>query len=220
MKKLFSGVAALILLALSQSQNAQAGTLTIDAGLPSFQPNSAFTDNSITAVLLHNPPGVMGDVVRLLGDSKIAPAAQSPTIMVGGNFSANSGDLFSVVYNFTVNLATATPINLTIGAQTLVDGVEQSFTTVLAITPGVGHYQGTITGPLFSLATSGLWKGQLIFDFTGANGANNPDPGGLLLRLRAVDFQLASVPEPSSFVFLGLGMAALAFLALRRRQAA
>ncbi len=218
MKTLLSGIAAALLLSLPSFANA--GTLTINDGAPSFIPESSFTDNDITAVLLHNPPGVMGDVVRLLGDSQVAPAAESPRILIGGDFSANAGDLFSVIYDFTINLATPDPITLTIGASTIIDGVQQTFNTVLNITPGVGHYQGQIDGPLFTLATSGLWKGRLFFNFTTADGTTNPNPGGLLLKLRAVDFQLASVPEPSSYVFLGMGIAALGFVALRRRQTA
>lgn len=218
MKTLLSGIATALLLSLPSF--ASAGTLTIDAGLPSFLPNSSFTDNSITAELLHNPPGVMGDVVRLKGDSMVAPANTAPQITIGGDFSANSGDLFSVIYNFNVNLGTTNPILLTIDLQTIVDNVQQTFSTVLTITPGNGHYQGQINGPLFSLATSGLWKGHLTFNFTAADGSNNPNPGSLLLKLRAVDYQLASVPEPSSYVFLGLGIAALAVVALRRRQIA
>ncbi|MEO7724515.1 MAG: PEP-CTERM sorting domain-containing protein [Chthoniobacterales bacterium] len=217
MKTLLFGIAAAL---LSLPSLTNAGTLTIHDGAPSFLPESSFTDNDITAVLLHNPPGVMGDVVRLLGDSQVAPAAESPRILIGGDFSANAGDLFSVIYDFTVNLATPDPITLTIGAATIVDGVQQIFNTVLTVTPGVGHYQGQIDGPLFTLATSGLWKGRLFFNFTTADGATNPNPGGLLVKLRAVDFQLASVPEPSSYVFLGMGIAALGFVALRRRQAA
>ena len=160
----------------------------------------------------------MGDVVRLLGDSLVDPAVESPRILIGGDFSANAGDLFSVIYDFTINLATADPITLTIGAQTIVDGVEQTFNTVLNITPGVGHYQGQIDGPLFTLATSGLSKGRLFFDFTTADGTTNPNPDGLLLRLRAVDYQLAAIPEPSTYALLGAGIVALAIAARRRRR--
>src|SRR5580765_8187710 len=99
----------------------QAGTLTIDNG-PSFRPGSAFTDNDIEAVLLHNPGGVMGDVVRLYGDSYVAPAAPSPRIALGGELSANAGDLFSVIYDFTVDLKSPTPITLSLAAQTLIAG--------------------------------------------------------------------------------------------------
>ncbi|HEY3664241.1 MAG TPA: PEP-CTERM sorting domain-containing protein [Chthoniobacterales bacterium] len=215
MKTLLSGIATALLLSLANK--ASAGTLTIDSGLPSFLPESSFTDNSITAQLLHNPPG---DVVRLLGNSMVAPANPDPQIAIGGDFSANPGDLFSVIYNFNVVLGTTDPINLTIDASTIVDNVMQTFSTVLTITPGNGHYQGQINGPLFSLATSGLWKGHLTFSFTAADGSDNPLPGNLLLKLRAVDYQLASVPEPSSYVFLGLGLATLAVVALRRRQIA
>ncbi len=217
MKSLLSGIAAAF---LSFASVASAGTLTIQDGLPSFLPGSSFTENSITADLLHNPPGVMGDVVRLLGDSLVDPAPEAPRILIGGDFSANAGDLFSVIYDFTINLATAEPITLTIGAQTIVDGVEQTFNSVLVVTPGIGHYQGQIDGPLFTLATSGLWKGRLFFNFTSANGTTNPNPDGLLLRLRAVDYQLAAIPEPSTYALLGLGIAALVMVGRRRRQSA
>lgn len=211
-------MAAALLLALASV--ASAGTLTIEDGLPSFRPGSSFTDNSITADLLHNPPGVMGDVVRLLGDSQVTPAAESPRIMIGGEFSANAGDLFSVIYDFRINLNAPDPITLTIGARTIVEGVQQTFTSVLVVTPGIGNYQGQINGPLFSLATSGLWKGRLFFNFTTANGASKPNPDCLLIRLRAVDYQLAAIPEPSSCILFGLGIALLAVVARLRRQSA
>jgi hypothetical protein len=214
-----SGIAAAILLSALAS-GASAGTLTINKG-PSFLPGSSFTDNDIAAVLLHDPPGVMGDVVRLFGDSMVAPATEAPRILIGGNFSANAGDLFSVIYDFTVNLNTPTPITLTLGAQTVVAGVRQTFSTLITLNPGLQHYQGQISGPLFSLATSGLWKGRLLFNFSApTDGTGNPDPGNLIIRLRAVDYQLASIPEPSSIVFLGIGIAALAIFVLRRRQIA
>ncbi len=134
MKKLLSGLAAALL--LSFANLAGAGTLTIHDGQPSFQPESSFTDNDISADVFHNPPGVMGDVVRLMGDSQVAPAAESPRILIGGDFSANAGDLFSVIYDFTINLGTPDPITLTIGASTIVDGVQQIFNTVLDRDPG------------------------------------------------------------------------------------
>jgi hypothetical protein len=215
---LLSRIAVAVLLALASS--ARAGTLTINNG-PSFQPGSSFTDNDITAILRHDPPGVMGDVVRLFGNSMVAPADEVPRILLGGNFSANAGDLFSVIYDFTVNLNSPTPITLTLGAQTIVAGVQQTFNTLITLAPGLQHYQGQISGPLFSLATSGLWKGYLFFNFSApAGGAENPDPGNLIVRLRAVDYRLASIPEPSSLVFLGMGSTALAVFALRRRRLA
>lgn len=199
---------------------ATAGTLTIENG-PSFAPPSSFTDNSIAAELLHNPAGLDGDVVRLYGDSMVAPAMDPPSIMIGGNFAADSSDLFSVVYDFTVNLSTPDPITLTIGAQVVVAGVEQTFDTTVVINPGIGHYQGQINGPLFSLATSGTWSGHIFFDLTTPSKAggstDNPDPGNLLIKLRGVDFQLVAVPEPSSVVSLLLGLALLGFVGLRRR---
>ncbi len=43
-----------------------AGTLNITSA-PSFTPGGVFTANDIQAEVLHNPPGVMGDLVRLSG---------------------------------------------------------------------------------------------------------------------------------------------------------
>ncbi|MBA2436627.1 MAG: PEP-CTERM sorting domain-containing protein [Chthoniobacterales bacterium] len=217
MKTLLSGIATALLLSLANSASAR--TLTTDTGMPSFLPNSSFTDNSITAELLQM--NGMADLVHLSGDSMVAPANADPQITIGGDFSANSGDEFDVIYNFNVTLGTTDPILLTIDLQTIVGNVQETFSTVLTINPGFGHYQGKIDGPLFSLATSGLWKGHLTFNFTGADGTNNPDPGNLLVKLRRIDYRLGScIPEPSSYVFLGLGIAAVAVVALRRRQLA
>jgi len=72
----FIGVTALFCAVVDSSS---AGTLTLDEGL-SFRPGSSFTDNDIAAVLLHNPPGVMGDVVRLFGASLVNPDPESPRI--------------------------------------------------------------------------------------------------------------------------------------------
>ncbi len=163
----------------------------------------------------------MGDVVRLYGDSYVAPAAPSPRIALGGELSANAGDLFSVIYDFTVDLKSPTPITLSLAAQTLIAGVKQTFDTLVTLTPGFQHYQGEIDGPLFDLATSGLWRGRLLFNFTAPDGSSeNPDPEKLCLRLRAVDYQLVSIPEPSSLLFLGIGIAALSLFAIHRRRIA
>lgn len=217
---LLAGISAALLFSASQSANA--GLLTIEGG-PSFLPSSSFTENSIEAELLHNPGGLDGDVVRLFGDSKVAPAQESPRIEISGYFDANAGDVFTVSYDFVIDLATSEPINITLGAQAEFSGMTDRFNSTITLNPGVSHYQGTITGTTFALATSGIWKGRLFFNFlspVSGSTTNDPDPGGLLIQIQAVDFQLASVPEPSSYVFLGLGIAALAVVALRRRQIA
>jgi len=200
--------------------SASAGTLTLDVG-PSFRPGSSFTDNDIAAVLLHNPPGVMGDVVRLFGDSLVRPDPDVPTrIVVKGSFSAGPGDLFSIIYDFTVDLRTSAPVALTLAAQTFVAGKKKTFDTLITLNPGVQHLQGRIDGPLFNLATSGLWRGRLFFDFpTSESGSENPDADNLSIQIASVDFQLAAIPEPSSLLLLGIGIAALAFLARRRGNA-
>lgn len=221
MKKspILAGVAAVLLFAFATGANA--GTLTIGYG-PSFLPNRSFIHNSIDAELRHNPAGLIGDVVRLYGDSIVAPAAEYPRILIGGDFSANANDLFSVVYNFTVNLKSPDPITLTLGAQTIIGGAQQTFKTLITINPGFGHYQGQINGPLFALATSGTWNGRLFFDLTtpSASGPGHRRRDHLFLDLKYVDFQLVAVPEPSSLVSLALGLGLVGFLALRRRQVA
>jgi hypothetical protein len=208
---------------IALAATAPAGTLTIDYG-PSFLPNTAFTENSIAAVLLHNPGGLMGDVVRLYGDSKVDPVVETPRILIGGSFAANAGDVFSVGYNFSVNLNSPDPVALTIDARAVVAGVPQTFSTVLTLNPGMGHYQGQINGIVFGLAASGTWNGRLVFNFaTPANpgdsdSPDNPNPGGLILQVKRVDFQLTAVPEPSSYLFFGLGFVALVWMGHRRRR--
>jgi len=222
-RRMKSTVLALVCAAallVSIVESASAGTLTLDVG-PSFRPGSAFTDNDIAAVLLHNPPGVMGDVVRLFGDSRIDPASDSPRIVVKGSFSAGAGDLFSIIYDFTVDLRTADPVNLTLAAQTFVAGKKKTFDTLITLTPGVHQYQGQIDGTLFNLATSGLWRGRLLFDFpTSGSSGENPDANNLSIQIASVDFQLAAIPEPSSLVFLAIGIAALVILRRGRQPIA
>src|SRR4051794_33450982 len=121
MKSTALAIVSIAALIVCRVESASAGTLTLDAE-PSFRPGTAFTDNDIAAVLLHNPPGVMGDVVRLFGDSRIDPAPESPRMVVKGSFSAGAGDLFSIIYDFTVDLRTADPVNLTLAGQTFVAG--------------------------------------------------------------------------------------------------
>ncbi|MGI8431194.1 MAG: PEP-CTERM sorting domain-containing protein [Chthoniobacterales bacterium] len=221
------------------AHHTQAGTLTIGNG-PSFHLPGSFTDNSIDATLLHNPGGLNGDVVRLFGDSMVAQvegqgagfqlgtaherASEAPHINIGGNFSANANDLFSVVYDFDVDLNSPTPITITLGAKIIMGGVTQNFETLIVIMPGNGHYQGTINGPLFSLATSGMWRGFMIFNLDapddGSSTNRHVGDADLIVSLHPVDFRLVAVPEPSSIVSLALGVALLGGFALRRRLAA
>ena len=221
MKKrcLFWGIAASVFLS-GLAAVASAGTLTLDPG-PSFLPNSSFTDNTITDGLRHDPHGMMGDVVRLYRYAMVSPAEESPRILIGGDFSANPGDLFTVVYDFVVNLNSPEPITLTLGGQTTVAGVAETFNTLITLDPGRHRYQGQVNGPAFSLATSGTWKGHLYFNFSTPSSVDRHgvDPGNLIVRLRRVDYRLTAVPEPSSYALLGVGAAALTLLLRRRRIA-
>lgn len=220
MKSTALAIVSIAALVFCRVESAPAGTLTLDVG-PSFRPGTAFTDNDIAAVLLHNPPGVMGDVVRLFGDSLVRPDPESPRIVVKGSFSAGAGDLFSIIYDFTVDLRSPDPVNLTLAAQTFVAGKKKTFDTLITLNPGVQHYQGQIDGTLFNLATSGLWRGRLLFDFptSGSNGGD-PEANNLSIQIASVDFQLAAIPEPSSLLLLGIGIAALTILMRRRRRMA
>jgi len=221
-KKVFLPTVAVGVFLIALAAAASAGTLTIDDG-PSFLPDSAFTQNSIDAVLLHRP---VGDVVRLFGDSKVDPVVQMPSISIDGSYSANAGDVFSVAYNFSVNLNSPDPITLTIDAQAIVSGVPQTFSTVLTLNPGPNRYRGQISGVVFGLAASGTWNGHLIFNFgtlpnSGEGGSpDNPDPGGMILQIKRVDFQLTAVPEPSSYFLFGVGLVAVVWVRLRRRSVA
>lgn len=217
-----SGFAVFALAALHVGRTS-AGSLTIEQG-PSFLPDSSFTQNDIMAQLRHNPAGLMGDVVRLYGASMVAPAEESPRILIGGDFNADPGDVFLVAYDFIINLNSPDPITLTLGGQTIINGVQNTFNDTLLVTPGQARYTGTITGPAFGIGTSGAWLGRLFFNFALTNlslseQVDTIDPGNLVINLRSVDFELVAVPEPSSYVFLGLGGALLAFF-FRRRQVA
>jgi hypothetical protein len=224
-KNTFLSTIAVGVFLIALATAAPAGTLTIDDG-PSFLPDSAFTQNSIDAVLLHNPGGLMGDVVRLYGDSKVDPVVATPRILIGGSFAANAGDVFSVGYNFSVNLNSPDPVTLTIDARAVVSGVPQTFSTVLTLNPGMGHYAGQINGIVFGLAASGTWNGRLVFNFatttnsSDSGSPDNPDPGGMILQIKHVDFQLTAVPEPSSCFLFGVGVVALVWVGRRRRTAA
>ncbi len=216
-----TGTAAAILLCTTFVAPATAGSLTIDEG-PSFLPGSSFTDNSIDAVVRHNPAGLVGDVARLYGDAMVSPSLVPSRVLLEGSFAAQPGDSFSVSYDFLANLNSTEPITITLGAQTIVAGVPQIFNTTLTINPGQGEYSGQVSGPTFDLATSGTWKGHVYFNLAAPSqgGTEAPDPGDLAVRLRGVDFQLVAVPEPSSLVSLLLGAAALGFVCWRRRQLA
>jgi hypothetical protein len=99
---------------------------------------------------------------------------------------------------------------LTLAAQTFVAGKKKTLDTLITLNPGVQHYQGQINGTLFNLATSGLWRGRLLFDFPASgSGSENPDANNLSIQIASVGFQLAAIPEPSSLLCVAIGMAVL-----------
>src|SRR5438105_1848913 len=110
-------VATVVLLAAS---HAFAATLTVTSG-PTFTPGTAFADNSIKLETLVNPPGINGDVVRMSGGATVTPpSTKKVTVNLAGNFSANTGDLGSLGYSFTVDLdpGIAGPVTYTVSATT------------------------------------------------------------------------------------------------------
>jgi hypothetical protein len=194
--------------------SSSAGTLTDSDGL-SFQPNSAFTDNTIQEQMIGS------DTVDLMGDANVSPADHRPRIKVGGAFNADAGDVFTLSYDFDVDLNNPNPVTMVLlGERTLISGQQQTFSANIVLTPGMGHYQGQISSPAFTMSTSGQWKGRLFFQLGPHTASKNSKTPVLTIDINHIDFSLTAVPEPSTFVFSGLGFAGLMLMAICRRRLA
>lgn len=179
--------------------SASAGTLTITSG-PTFTPDTAFTNNTITVAVIPNPPGVMGDLVRISGGATVVPPPTNVvTVDIAGDYSANAGDTVSVAYAFTADLNSANPVQYTISG-TVVDPILGTipFSTSGTISNGLNQYKDTIAVPAsFPFQSSGTFTGTLTLDFTAPPAAS----GTLDLAIQQIDIQLAptaaALPPPS-----------------------
>lgn len=180
---------------------ASAGTLTITSG-PTFNPTSAFTNNSIQATRLQNPPGVAGDVIRVSGSSTITPGTSSVSISLNGNFTAKAGEKFSGAYSFVVDssVGRSGTYNLT-GTLTVPGFPQQNANSSGTVNPGLNQYKGTFaSSQAFPIGASGTFTGTLTFNFPSSSAAqasaSSVDPaaaadGSMNVSIEQMDFQLA-----------------------------
>jgi PEP-CTERM motif-containing protein len=214
----FAAVAALLLLC---STNAGAGNLTIDPGQPTFTPNGAFSNNSITAQV------VGGNQLQIFGNTNIAvtPGGQA-VIGVTGNFSANMGDFVSLFYNFSIDLNSSVPVTVTIAgtANTAFGPVSASDSFVLG--QGFHQYSGMNQSAAAPIPLSGSYSATMTFDFgnpTTLRHVEGLGPNSLSMSIpqNGLAFQLAptAVPEPSTFALAAFALGGL-FVALKRRRLA
>ena len=192
---LISAVAAL----LSLVGSTFAGTLTITSDL-TFTPPESFTNNTLTAEVISNPPGVTGDLVRISGGSTIVPPSINPAEAdLSGSFSAVFNDKVSVAYSFTVDSASVNPVTYTIGGSITIPPLPpQDFSDSGTIDPGLHEYSNVIdTGVSFPFGVSGTFTGSLALDFTGGGAP----VGDLDIEVQQIDIQLAqetaTLPPPA-----------------------
>ena len=173
-----------------------AGTLTVTSG-PTFTPNAAFTSNTIKIETLHTPPGVTGDLVRVSGGATITPpATNSAAIDFSGNYSANTGDLFSAAYSIVIDSNLPRSFTYTVRGSVTLFGSPQNFSNTDTVLPGLHQYKGTLqTSVSFPFAASGTFSATLSLDFGAASDSGaivmSAAPGTLNLSISQLDFQLA-----------------------------
>ena len=172
----------------------QAGTLTLDAGSPSYVPPEAFINNTIEVDTTIGDPGL----VHLSGGVTVAPASDTTAMVeVSGTFSALSGDKFSVAYRFAADLNTTGPVDYTLSGE--INGIPIPDLTG-TIEPGLHLYEGAAESPTFPLPVAGNFSGTLTLDFTNSGTAapSGATPGTLDLTVQQLDFQLS--PNPVAIV--------------------
>jgi len=233
MKKLTTlTCAAATALFLSLLGSASAGTLTLTSG-PTFSGGSV-SSNSITA------DQARPELVRIFGSAlirpfqqgaaMIVPAGNAPTtvtLSIGGNFSATPEDMASYFYNFSLNLASAAPVTFELRGTVTVGGFPfEAFTTgPQAIAQGANDFTGAGSVAIPPLAfqiggnpLNGTFLGELVFSFSAPSA---DDTLSLDIPGNSIDFQIAptAIPEPSTYVLLAVGIAALVVRSRRRLRA-
>ena len=172
-----------------------AGTLTITSG-PTFTPASAFTNNTITGQVVHNPPGITGDVAKLTGTATVVSSnSSSAKVEISGNYTANPGDLISAAYSFTIDSNFSRPVSYTVEGSATVLGSPANFNKTDTVLPGLHHYKGTVQLPIsFPFPASGTFTSSFTLNF-GSSAAMAPDSSdateSLVLRIQQADVQLA-----------------------------
>jgi hypothetical protein len=208
-----SFVVGLIALLLSTTP-AFAGTVTITSG-PNLTPPEAFTNNTFTVQVLHDPPGVSGDLLQATGGATVTqPASNTASGDISGTFTANAGDIASVAYSVTMDTSGTVPIAYTASASVTFLGVPQTFSDSGTIMPGLHHYNGTWQAPApFPLAGAGTWSASLTLSFSSADGAAGATPEVLVVSIDELNMQLATtpatVPPPSQALNVSTRLAVL-----------
>ncbi len=216
-----SAAAALFFLCTIPSD---AGTLTLDPGQPSFNPAAVFSNNTITAQV------VGGNLVQIFGNTDIVTGeGSSATIGVTGSFSGSTGDIFSFFYNFSVNLNSSVPVQVTLQGTANTQFGPLSVNDTFTLMQGMHDYTGMKETSPAPVGLSGTYSGTITFDFLSPTSQKfaQSKPRGLANFLtlsipqNGLDFQVAptAIPEPSTFALAAFGFSGL-LLALKRRRLA
>jgi hypothetical protein len=222
MTKILTSLFTSAVLLLCCFVSADAGSLTIDPGQPTFSPSGSFFGNSISAHVVN------GTLLQIFGSTNIiVTPGGSATISVSGNYSANAGDMVSYFYNFGINLDSTVPVDFTLQATANTPLGPLTVTQNGIVMQGNNQYTGMGQSAVAPFSFNGTYTASLTFDFGSQAKAesfvNGSVANNLFLSIPTdgLEFQLApnAVPEPSVFVYVGLGLGALLLVARRRRLA-